>query len=198
MFINQVPYQDFHELNLDWVLKQISDFRSELDTLHDKVYQEVMEAVQPQLDSMQAELTLMSNNFETFKSEIRNSQLAFEQQVNDEIADLDRRFLQLVNTVNSLIEQAKLYSDIQNENLYNRIVDDINNGVIGVGDVRVINYITGESLTVQNMFDYLCAFHLTNPITYTQLALKSITYSALAALNLTYTDVIVNGNILIP
>ena len=62
----------------------------------------------------------------------------------------------------------------------------------------VINYITGDTMTVQEMFDYLCTFHLTNPLTYTQLALKAIDYSSLAALNLTYSDIIVNGNILIP
>ena len=38
MFTNQTPYTDFHELNLDWVLKQLDKFREELATLEDKVY----------------------------------------------------------------------------------------------------------------------------------------------------------------
>ena len=198
MFDNKYPYTDFHELNLDYVLKQLRVFQDALDNIEDRVYNHVMETVQPQLDEIKGEVTSLTNSFELFKTEVRNEITDFENEVNAQIADLDRRFLQLINTVNALIAQAKLYSDIQNENLYNRIVDDINNGVIGIGDVKVINYITGETMTIQQMFNYLCIFHLTNPITYTQLALKGISYSALAALNLTYTDVIVNGNVLIP
>lgn len=198
MFDHKYPYTDIHEMNLDYVLKQLEIFRTELATLEDKVYNRVMEQIQPQIDVILSTVTQLVNSFENFKTEIRNEQYAFEDRINNEISDLDRRFLQLVNTVNSLIAEAKLYSDIQNDNLYNRIVDDINNGVIGIGSVKVINYITGETMTVQQMFDYLCMFHLTNPLTYTQLALKSIDYSSLAALNLTYTDIIVNGNVLIP
>ena len=198
MFDHKYPYTDIHEINLDYVLKQLEIFRTELATLEDKVYNRVMEMVQPQIDDILQTVTNLSNSFTSFKIEIQNQQTAFEQRVNNEIADLEIRFAQLINTVNSLIAEAKLYSDVQNENLYNRIVDDINNGVIGLGAVKVINYITGETMTVQQMFDYLCMFHLTNPITYTQLALKAIDYDSLAALNLTYTDIIVNGNVLIP
>ena len=198
MFENKYPYTDFHEINLDYVLAQIKKFREELDTISETIYQRVMDQVQPQIDDIQHTVDTLSSSFDAFKLEIRNQQTQFEETVNAEIANLELRFAQLINTVNSLVEQAKLYSDIQNDNLYNKIVDDINNGVIGLGDVKVINYITGETMTVQQMFDYLCTFHLTNPITYTQLALKAIDYASLAALNLTYTDIIVNGNILIP
>lgn len=198
MFNHSYPYTNLSETNLDYILKEIEKFRSELEALEEKVYNRVMGQVQPQIDSIQNEVNMLSSNFDTFKAEIRHQQADFEAAVNAQIADLELRFTQLINTVNSLIAETKLYSDIQNGNLYNRIVDDINNGVIGIGDVKVINYITGEIMTVQQMFDYLCMFHLTNPITYTQLALKGITYSALAALNLTYTDIIVNGNVLIP
>ena len=198
MFTNQTPYTDFHELNLDWALKQLDLFKEQLANIEDRVYNRVMEQVQPQIDDIRNEVNALSNSFENFKTEVRNEIRDFENTVNAEIADLERRFTQLINTVNSLVNEAKLYSDLQNENLYTRIAEDIGSGKIAVGQAKVINYITGELMTPQQMFDYLCTFHLTNPITYTQLALKGITYSALAALNITYTDIIVNGNVLIP
>ena len=198
MFENKYPYTDFHELNLDYVLKQIAAFREELDSISEKIYQEVMDQVQPQLDKLTSDFANLSNSFEAFKTEIRGTIFEFEQEVNDQIRELENEFIQVQDRLAVMVEQVKVYSDVQNDNLYNRIVDDINSGVIGLGDVKVINYITGEIMTVQEMFDYLCAFHLTNPITYTQLALKAIDYDSLAALNLTYTDIIVNGNILIP
>ena len=198
MFLNKYPYTDFHELNLDYVLKQIAAFRAELDEISQKIYQKVMEEVQPQIDTIVNDFNTLAASFDNFKNEISNSQLEFEQQVNREISALEREFQEVQDRLAVMVEQVKVYSDVQNENLYNRIVDDINNGVIGLGNVKVINYITGETMTVQQMFDYLCIFHLSNPITYTQLALKAIDYDSLAALNLTYTDIIVNGNILIP
>ena len=198
MFNHDYPYTDLTEVNLDYVLKQLKLFRKELDNIETRVYNKVMEQVQPQIDDIRNEVNTLSANFENFKTEVRNEIRTFEDSVNAQIADLERRFTQLINTVNALVNDAKLYSDIQNEDLYTRIADDIGSGKIAVGQAKVINYITGEIMTPQQMFDYLCTFHLTNPITYTQLALKGITYSALAALNITYTDVIVNGNVLIP
>ena len=197
MFTHEYPYTNLSEQNLDYILKQIEAFRKELSTLEDKVYDRVMEMVQPQIDDIKHEVDTLSANFENFKTEVRNEIRDFEADVNAQMADLERRFTQLVNTVNSLVNEAKLYSDIQNENLYNKIVDDITSGRIVPGQAKVINYITGELMTTQQMFDYLCMFHLTNPMTYTQAALKGKTYNEVIALNLTYTDIIVNGNVLI-
>ena len=197
MFNHEYPYTNLSETNLDYVLKQIKLFREELDNIEDRVYNKVMEQVQPQIDDIRNEVNTLSANFENFKTEVRNEIRTFEDSVNAQIADLDRRFLQLINTVNALVNDAKLYSDIQNENLYTRIADDIGSGKIAVGQAKVINYITGETMTPQQMFDYLCMFHLTNPLTYTQAALKGKTYNEVIALNLTYTDIIVNGNVLI-
>ena len=197
MFNHEYPYTNLSETNLDYVLKQIKLFREELDNIEDRVYNKVMEQVQPQIDDIRNEVNTLSANFENFKTEVRNEIRTFEDAVNAQIADLDRRFLQLINTVNALVNDAKLYSDIQNENLYTRIADDIGSGKIAVGQAKVINYITGETMTPQQMFDYLCMFHLTNPLTYTQAALKGKTYNEVIALNLTYTDIIVNGNVLI-
>lgn len=197
MFDHEYPYTNLSETNLDYVLKQIKLFREELDNIEDRVYNKVMEQVQPQIDEIHNEVIALSTNFENFKTEVRNEIRTFEDAVNAQIADLDRRFLQLINTVNALVNDAKLYSDIQNENLYNRIAEDITTGKIVPGQAYVINYITGEKMTPQQMFDYLCMFHLTNPLTYTQAALKGKTYNEVIALNLTYTDIIVNGNVLI-
>ena len=197
MFIHEYPGTDLTEVNLDYVLKQLRLFREELDNIEDRVYNKVMEQVQPQINEIRNEVNALSANFENFKTEVRNEIRIFEDAVNAQIADLERRFQQLINTVNALVNDAKLYSDIQNENLYNKIAEDITTGKIVPGQAYVINYITGEKMTPQQMFDYLCMFHLSNPLTYAQAALKGKTYNEVIALNLTYTDIIVNGNVLI-
>ena len=198
MFTNKYPYTDFHEMNQDYILEQFAVFQGKLDGLKEEVYDQVMEDVQPQLDTLVRDFNLLYDQFTSFTATINSEIYQFEYRVQQQFIDLNAEFQRFKDQIAVQIEQVKLYSDINDETLYNKIVDDISSGVISTGETKVINYITGQIMTVQDMFNYLCMFHLTNPISYTQLALKNISYAALAALNITYTDLIVNGNILIP
>ena len=99
MFNHDYPYTDLTEVNLDYVLKQLKLFREELDNIETRVYNKVMEQVQPQIDDIRNEVNTLSANFENFKTEVRNEIRTFEDSVNAQIADLERRFTQLINTV---------------------------------------------------------------------------------------------------
>ena len=68
----------------------------------------------------------------------------------------------------------------------------------GVSNFTVINYFTGEKITVQNMFDTLAQLHIQNPMTYDIYANKNISYSALSLLKIDYTELVMKGNELIP
>lgn len=59
--------------------------------------------------------------------------------------------------------------------------------------IKVINYFTGASVTVQEMLDYLSLLHVNNALTYDALIVKNISYTELANLNTTYTDLVLNG-----
>ena len=65
-------------------------------------------------------------------------------------------------------------------------------------DAKVVNYFTGEMVTLQEMFDYLAQFHLTNALDYTTLAARNNTYTQFAALNITYTQLATYGGTLVP
>lgn len=67
----------------------------------------------------------------------------------------------------------------------------------GLSNVKVVNYFTGQRVSVQEMFDYLAQFHLDNAISYTQLIAREKTYTQLADLNITYTELALNGYTLI-
>lgn len=66
-----------------------------------------------------------------------------------------------------------------------------------LSNILVVNYITGEEMTIQEMFDYLCKFHLTDPITYTELVGKNCTYNTLINYLMTYQQLIVSGGSII-
>lgn len=63
--------------------------------------------------------------------------------------------------------------------------------------VKVLNYFTGEMVSVQDMFDYLARFHLTNAISVNTLVSRRKTVNQLVALNMTLTDLATNGGTLI-
>ena len=67
-----------------------------------------------------------------------------------------------------------------------------------VRNFTVINFFTGEMVTVQNMFDTLAQLHIQNPMTYDIYANKNISYSALSLLKIDYTELVMKGNELIP
>lgn len=195
MFWNKYPYLDVHEMNLDWILKQLEIFQTRIDELKITIKDEIMAEVQPQLDEQDNKIYQLTSDFEAFKTSVNDSIYAFENQVQNQIANLEADIEYIRDLTQVVLAEAKLYSDIQNDNLYNRIINDVSGFL---SQIKVINYITGEEMSIQSMFDYLCMFHLANPLSYTQLALKNITYTAFTGLGITWTDVITNGNILIP
>ena len=111
---------------------------------------------------------------------------------------VDNSINRLVNRINAFEEDMRAaiigvnaLTDLKIEQNNEYIMEKIAEGVV---NVRVINYFTGERVTVQEMFDTLAQLHLENPITYTELANSTISYAALAALNMTYTELAVKGN----
>ena len=62
-----------------------------------------------------------------------------------------------------------------------------------LSNILVNNYITGEEMSIQDMFNFLCMYHLNDPITYNELYVRNNTYNQLIAYQMTYTDLLVNG-----
>ena len=64
--------------------------------------------------------------------------------------------------------------------------------------VTVLNYFTGERISIQDMFDYLAQFHLQNAITYEQIESRQKTVDFIVGLNKQVTEFVLNGGSLIP
>ena len=66
-----------------------------------------------------------------------------------------------------------------------------------LANILVVNFITGEEMSVQDMFDFLCKYHLEDALTYTELAGKNCSYNTLINYLMTYQQLISNGGAII-
>lgn len=201
-FFNKYPYSDYHELNLDWILKKINEFQQNLDDLEERVTQAAIAAAREYVDEEIAkvyqdfnvlseqvgELTVLFNEK---TAEIETQFDAFTTSVQEQIVLLNNRMNTFEQRVQDEITGINATIDIKIENNNEYILSHLEDEL---AKIKVINYFTGEKVTVQAMFNYLSELHLENPITYTELANAEITYTDFAALNMTYTELAVKGN----
>lgn len=196
------PVQNGEMINLDWIINKVKELETNLDELEARVLAAALKATKEYVDE---EMAGIRHDFAELSEEVANLRLYFD----DKIVELqeqydtftravDNSINRLVNRINAFEEDMRAaiigvnaLTDLKIEQNNDYIMEKIAEGVV---NVRVINYFTGERVTVQEMFDTLAQLHLENPITYTELANSSISYAALAALNMTYTELAIKGN----
>ena len=201
-FNHKYPYENFHELNLDWVLSKINEFQQNLDDLEERVTQAAIAAAKEYVDIEVADIRLdlanlhdevdeLNRNFTETVDQLQLQYNTFVTAVDNSINRLVHRIEDFEDEINATVIGLTALMDqkIAVNNEY--ILDQVAQGLI---NLKVLNYFTGELVTVQNMFDTLAMLHLDNPITYTELANSNITYAQLAALNMTYSELAIKGN----
>lgn len=193
-FMNKYPYTDFHELNADYLLKRLKAIEDTLATLEEKIEGEVLVWVQEylapyekKLNDLIAEVEDLSEYTRETLDDYNTTITNFETTVNNAIAQIRRDLLDSIQAVNDLtdlkIEQNNIY-------LLNEITENVGNLFV------VLNPFTGETVSIQDMVDYLSAFHITDSIDYDTMATRALTYNQVDALNITYTDLTLHGNTL--
>lgn len=193
-FMNKYPYTDFHEMNADYLLKRLKAIEETLTTLEEQIKEEVLIWVQEYLAPYETKLNDLIKEVEDLSDYTRetlddyNTTITnFETTVNNAIAQIRQDLIDSIQAVNNLtdlkIEQNNIY-------LLNEITENVGNLFV------VLNPFTGETVPIQEMIDYLSAFHITDSIDYDTMATRALTYNQVDALNITYTDLTLHGNTL--
>ena len=196
------PVQNGEMINLDWVISEIKRLDQDMSSLEERVLEAALKATKEYVDE---EMASIRSEFDALSREVSDLRTYFDQQVAQLHNQYDTFVRAVDNSINRLVHRIESYEEymreaivglnasmdikIANNNEY--ILDKVAEGIV---NVKVINYFTGELVTVQSMFNTLAELHLENPITYTELANSSISYNDLAALNMTYTELAIKGN----
>lgn len=189
-FINQFPYSDFHEMNLDWLIKQTKANMDLIKELQETIAQ-IQVLTKDQIDAM-INTAINTNNeviytkMTQLKAEITNE---YTTMINNQIAQLkvylDNQDLYYFNLgkeySDNILVQAKEYSDSQ-------VIDY----------TMMINPITGEYDDVRNVVDdIIIYFHSDNSLTAQEYDDLDLTATAYDAYDISAYDYDFNGKTLL-
>lgn len=187
----EYPYTDPNRYNADWLLNKMKELEGRLDGILEEALKLTKEYVDTRLSYYQAqivqirkEIQAVSDRTDELSAEMVQQVIRLEGLISDAEREAESLFIIANNRTDLQIER-------NNEYIFREIEDNI------LANITVINYFTGERVTVQDMFDYLASLHLENAITYNGLRDKNLTYTELKAKSITYTELVKNGAILL-
>ena len=207
-FINQFPYSDFHQMNLDWLINMMKALRTQMDAIQkefDKI--EVMTKEQIELLIQEA---ILNNNRELYNylTQLKAQIIAEDKAYTDSQISMAKSYTDnQITSVNNNISDLKIYVD--NQDVY---YDDLakayaDHAVVVANqytDDKVVNYtymispITGEYEDVREVINEMINyFHSDNSLTAAEYDALDLTAAAYDAYDLSAFDYDFNGKILL-
>lgn len=187
----EYPYTDPNRYNADWLLNKMKELEGRLDGIVEETLKLTKEYVDDRLINYQAQISEIRRDIKTLYDK--------DEELSDEMIRQVMRLEGLISLAEQKAEslfiiannRTDLLIEQNNEYIFREIEDNL------LSNITVINYFTGERVTVQNMFNYLASLHLQNAITYNGLRDKNLTYTELVAKSITYTELVKNGGTLL-
>ena len=198
-FVNQFPYSDFHELNLDWLIKQTKDNMDMIKYLEEE-FAKIVVVTEDHIQEM-IDASIRANNLVVF-NEINKVRADLTNAINDLNTDLTARYkaytdaqiaLQKIYIDNQDIfyfEQAKAYSDANFEAAKTYTDETVQISTY------MINPITGVYEDVRNVVnDIVSYFHTADALTAIEYDALELTADDYDNYELTAYDYDFNGKI---
>lgn len=198
--ITPLPYWNFNPV-LPTVFDDSLSYLEMVSKLYEKLDEVITEVNDIDQDAIEAALESMRQEIAKFEGQIQEQYNALDEkyqtlynEVNESVLELADATAASLNEldlkIHNLGESLKDIMDLKISENNEYIFESIASEIIGI---KVLNYFTGEKVTVQEMFDYLAQLHATDGITVTELITRQKTVNQLIALKFTYSQLAMNG-----
>ena len=191
---HKYPYTNFHDLNLDWILQELNNMDARLNGIIGDAVKQANAYTDQQLKDFKDDFSNLQQQIYTAMDQLQQQQTTFISQVTACINAINSKVDKLESDLQAGIDAMQVYTDLAINSNNEYILKQIESQLIGI---QVINFFTGQKVTIQQMLDTLAQYHLEDAMTYNQYAGKEVTYTQLAALSITYAQLINNGNNLV-
>ena len=191
-FFNKYHYTDFHELNADFLLHRVKKIEEQIAGIKEEIEGEIFEWVQEQLAPYEEQLNQLIRDVEALQEETEETLAAYDTRITNFITDVNNALAgiraELIASIQAVNDLTDLKIEQNNTYLLNQISENV--GTL----FQVLNPFTGTMMSIQEMIDYLSAFHIVDGIDYDTMNTRALTYAAFNALSITYTDLTLHGN----
>lgn len=198
--ISPLPYWNFNPV-LPTVFDDSLSYLEMVSKLYYKLEEVIQEVNDIDQDAIEQALNDMRAEILKFEGQVQKQYNALDAKFQEQYEELNNSVIDLADSVASSVEELdmKIHNlgeslkdimDLKIEENNEYIFESIASEIIGI---KVLNYFTGEKVTVQEMFDYLAQLHATDGITVTELITRQKTVNELIALNFTYEQLAKNG-----
>ena len=172
------------------VTKKINEVIDSMNGLEINILEQANAYTDAKVEHFEIQVNQIISEFNRIVVQIEEDNTQFKQEVQDKIDELETEIdyfnQSLIATTNAINARTDTAIAQNNEALLAQMRTYLAN-------ILVINFITGEEMSIQEMFDFLCKYHLTDALTYTELAGKNCTYNTLINYLMTYQQLITNG-----
>ena len=187
------PYTNFHELNLDWVIKTMKALDEKVDSIEDRIYNKSKEYTDEQIAILRNEFNSLEDEFIVFKAEV-NKMFAdytarqdkaftdYKALVDAQIDLLEQEIRDAKAELKTLLAQANSYTDASMQMFLLQIPPIISDQI---RTSLVYNLLTGKYVPIQAMFDYLCMLHAPDSLTCGDMFTKNNTCAQIRLYNKT-------------
>lgn len=197
----QFPYTNFHELNLDWILKKIKELDEKIDSIEDRILAQAKQYTDEQFGILSNEFNQLEDEFIQFKADVNSMFNAYtakqdrafadyKKLVDAQIALLEQEIRDAKAELQTLLTQANAYTDASMEMLLSQLPDIITKNI---KNAKVYNILTGKYVTIQAMFDFLCMFHAPGALTCTGIFQRNNTCTEIYQYNKTCNEFITDA-----
>ena len=176
------------------LVNKINELVDSLNNVSIEILQEANSYTDTQIANAKSEFDAKVREIEELERRLGEQYYVFTNVVNARIQFISNEVNRIDNKIDDEIIGANEYTNqaIKNNNEF--LMEELSKSV---RNFTVINFFTGEKITVQNMFDTLAKLHIQNPMTYAIYGNKNISYSGLSLLHINYTELVMKGNDLI-